>query len=71
MSDVNLSGAMNGVALAHHIKEQEHAFQGDILLMSGLPKDELEQKYHLKSNDLFISKPFTIKQLEKIFQISH
>ncbi|RBO78442.1 PAS-domain containing protein [Marinomonas aquiplantarum] len=71
VSDVNLSGAMNGVALAHHIKEQEHAFQGDILLMSGLPKDELEQKYHLKSNDLFISKPFTIKQLERIFQISH
>ncbi|KZN12342.1 PAS-domain containing protein [Marinomonas sp. TW1] len=70
VSDVNLSGTMNGVALAHHIKEQEHAFQGDILLMSGLPKDELEQKYHLKSNDLFISKPFTIKELEKIFQIS-
>ncbi|AEF56296.1 PAS-domain containing protein [Marinomonas posidonica] len=70
VSDVNLSGAMNGVALAHHIQDQEKAFQGDILLMSGLPKDELEQKYHLKSNDLFISKPFTIKDLEKIFHIS-
>ncbi|BFM49449.1 PAS-domain containing protein [Marinomonas sp. THO17] len=68
VSDVNLSGAMDGVALAHHIQSSEVGFTGAILLMSGLPKDELEQKYQLKSDDFFIAKPFTIKALEKIFQ---
>jgi hypothetical protein len=37
--------------------------------MSGLPKDELKQKYQLKEKDLFISKPFTIKALSRIFQV--
>ena len=68
VSDVNLSGAMDGVALAHSIQSSEVGFTGAILLMSGLPKDELEQKYQLKSNDLFIAKPFTIKELKRIFR---
>jgi CheY-like chemotaxis protein len=71
VSDVNLSGAMSGVELAHNIRLQSRNFTGPILLMSGLPKDELKQKYQLKDDDLFISKPFTIKELSRIFQIKY
>ncbi len=70
VSDVNLSGAMNGVALARRVRSKQLAFTGPILLMSGLPKDELKQKYQLNEEDLFIAKPFTIKQLREIFQNS-
>lgn len=70
VSDVNLSGAMNGVALARRVRSEQFAFTGPILLMSGLPKDELKQKYQLNEEDLFIAKPFTIKQLREIFQKS-
>lgn len=70
VSDVNLSGAMNGVALARRVRSEQFAFTGPILLMSGLPKDELKQKYQLNEEDLFIAKPFTIKQLRGIFQDS-
>ena len=70
VSDVNLSGAMNGVALARRVRSEQFAFTGPILLMSGLPKDELKQKYQLNEEDLFIAKPFTIKQLREIFQNS-
>jgi CheY-like chemotaxis protein len=71
VSDVNLAGTMSGVELAHNIRVDASGFRGPILLMSGLPKDELKQKYQLKENDLFISKPFTIKALSRIFQIQH
>ncbi|MCW4628976.1 MULTISPECIES: response regulator [Marinomonas] len=71
VSDVNLSGAMSGVELAHNIRLQSHSFTGPILLMSGLPKDELKQKYQLKDEDLFIPKPFTIKELSRLFQIKY
>ncbi|MFT6406252.1 MAG: PAS domain S-box-containing protein [Marinomonas primoryensis] len=69
VSDVNLAGTMSGVELAHNIRVDASGFRGAILLMSGLPKDELKQKYQLKENDLFISKPFTIKALSRIFQV--
>jgi len=71
VSDVNLSGAMSGVELAHNIRQQSRTFTGPILLMSGLPKEELKQKYQLKDDDLFISKPFTIKELSRIFQMKY
>ena len=69
VSDVNLAGTMSGVELAHSIRVDASGFRGPILLMSGLPKDELKQKYQLKEKDLFISKPFTIKALSQIFQV--
>ncbi|AWX99433.1 hybrid sensor histidine kinase/response regulator [Marinomonas primoryensis] len=69
VSDVNLAGTMSGVELAHSIRVDASGFRGPILLMSGLPKDELKQKYQLKEKDLFISKPFTIKALSRIFQV--
>ncbi|MBJ7539779.1 PAS-domain containing protein [Marinomonas transparens] len=71
VSDVNLAGTMNGVELAHLIRSDgaSLSFSGPVLLMSGLPQEELKQKYHLKDDDLFISKPFTIKELERIFHI--
>ncbi|UTV99323.1 PAS-domain containing protein [Marinomonas rhizomae] len=69
VSDVNLAGTMSGVELAHSLNSDLSGFTGPILLMSGLPKDELKQKYQLKDDDLFISKPFTIKELNQIFQI--
>ncbi|PYF82467.1 PAS domain S-box-containing protein [Marinomonas alcarazii] len=69
VSDVNLSGTMSGVELAHNLQSDVSGFSGPILLMSGLPKDELKQKYQLKDDDLFISKPFTIKELSQIFQL--
>jgi len=71
VSDVNLAGTMSGVELAHSIRADVAGFTGPILLMSGLPKDELKQKYQLKEDDLFISKPFTIKELSKVFQLKH
>ena len=69
VSDVNLAGAMSGVELAHNLQFDLSGFMGPILLMSGLPKDELKQKYQLKDDDLFISKPFTIRELSQIFQV--
>ena len=69
VSDVNLAGAMSGVELAHNLQFDLSGFTGPILLMSGLPKDELKQKYQLKDDDLFISKPFTIRELSQIFQV--
>ncbi|PJE53427.1 PAS-domain containing protein [Marinomonas sp. BSi20584] len=71
VSDVNLAGTMNGVELAHSLNSDSFGFTGPILLMSGLPRDELKQKYQLKDDDLFISKPFTIKELSGIFQIEY
>ncbi|WP_421846766.1 PAS-domain containing protein [Marinomonas sp.] len=71
VSDVNLAGTMSGVELAHSLQTDLSSFTGPILLMSGLPKDELKQKYQLKDDDLFISKPFTIKELSGIFQLEH
>ncbi|RBP77998.1 response regulator [Marinomonas rhizomae] len=71
VSDVNLAGAVSGVGLAHSLHSDLFGFTGPILLMSGLPKDELKQKHQLKDDDLFISKPFTIKELRKIFQIKY
>uniref|UniRef100_A6W307 histidine kinase n=1 Tax=Marinomonas sp. (strain MWYL1) TaxID=400668 RepID=A6W307_MARMS len=71
VSDVNLAGTMSGVELAHSLNSDSFGFAGPILLMSGLPRDELKQKYQLKDDDLFISKPFTIKELSRIFQIEY
>ncbi|MGB0783594.1 MAG: PAS-domain containing protein [Marinomonas sp.] len=71
VSDVNLAGTMSGVELAHNIASDVSGFTGPILLMSGLPKEELKQKYQLKDDDLFISKPFTIKELSGIFQLKN
>jgi PAS domain S-box-containing protein len=71
VSDVNLAGTMSGVELAHSLNSDSFGFAGPILLMSGLPRDELKQKYQLKDDDLFISKPFTIKELSGIFQIEY
>tara|TARA_R110001606_G_scaffold72529_2_gene167072 strand:+ start:1895 stop:4423 length:2529 start_codon:yes stop_codon:yes gene_type:complete len=71
VSDVNLAGTMSGVELAHSLNSDSFGFTGPILLMSGLPRDELKQKYQLKDEDLFISKPFTIKELSGIFQIEY
>ncbi|NVK27703.1 MAG: PAS-domain containing protein [Flavobacteriia bacterium] len=71
VSDVNLAGSVSGVELAHSLASEPFGFTGPILLMSGLPKDELKQKYQLKDDDLFISKPFTIKELSQIFQVDN
>jgi CheY-like chemotaxis protein len=71
VSDVNLAGTMSGVELAHSLNSDSFGFTGPILLMSGLPRDELKQKYQLKDDDLFISKPFTIKELSGIFQVEY
>ncbi|MEO9654814.1 PAS-domain containing protein [Marinomonas sp.] len=72
ITDVNLAGTMNGVELAHIIareSDEEIAYSGPVLLMSGLPKEELRKKYQLSDEDFFISKPFTIKQLYRILDI--
>lgn len=63
LSDVNLAGEIDGISLAHRIK-------CPILLMSGLPKKQLEQNFNLLSTDLFIQKPFNISLLKTIFQLS-
>lgn len=61
LSDVNLAGTLDGVTLAHQINTP-------IILMSALPKTQLQQKYGLLASDLFIEKPFNIKMLKEIFQ---
>lgn len=63
LSDVNLAGEIDGISLAHRITRP-------ILLMSGLPKKQLEQKFNLLSDDLFIQKPFNINTLKAIFQLN-
>ncbi|MCZ2720481.1 PAS-domain containing protein [Marinomonas sp. 15G1-11] len=74
VSDVNLAGSMNGVELAHRIENEKSlgttGFSGLVLLMSGLPQEELKEKYHLEDDDLFIQKPFKINDLNRIFKIS-
>lgn len=76
VSDVNLAGTINGVELAHSLKSSDDNsqasnvhFHGPVVLMSGLPYDEIRKKYALKDSDLFISKPFNIKELLGIFYI--
>ncbi len=68
MSDVNLAGELNGVALAHQLK-QTPDWTGQVLLMSGLPIQALTQDYELKKDDLILSKPFTINELQSVIQI--
>ena len=63
LSDVNLAGELDGIRLAHQITQP-------ILLMSGLPKSQLEQEFNLLDEDLFIQKPFNIKLLREIFQLN-
>ncbi|MBM6552385.1 PAS-domain containing protein [Marinomonas ostreistagni] len=67
VSDVNLAGELNGVALAHQLQEFD-TWGGQILLMSGLPRSELRQHYDLRDSDVLLPKPFTINELEKVFQ---
>ncbi|TDP01225.1 PAS-domain containing protein [Marinomonas balearica] len=68
LSDVNLAGVRNGVELAHFIKQNEALSSIPVVLMSGLPKQELHNKYALKEDDLLLSKPFTIRTLEAVFK---
>jgi signal transduction histidine kinase/CheY-like chemotaxis protein len=63
LSDVNLAGEIDGISLAHQIN-------CPILLMSGLPKKQLEQNFNLLSTDNFIQKPFNINTLKEIFQLN-
>ena len=63
LSDINLAGEINGISLAHQIGQP-------ILLMSGLPKAQLEQEYHLLASDHFLQKPFNINTLKRIFQLN-
>ncbi|RDL42869.1 hybrid sensor histidine kinase/response regulator [Marinomonas piezotolerans] len=67
MSDVNLAGELNGVALIHQLQSFA-LWRGQTLLMSGLPVLELTQHYGLRGDDLFLPKPFTISELERVFQ---
>lgn len=63
LSDINLAGEIDGISLAHQIKQP-------ILLMSGLPKAQLEQEYNLLASDYFLQKPFNINILKRIFQLN-
>lgn len=63
LSDVNLAGEIDGISLAHQISQP-------ILLMSGLPKRQLEQNFNLLSTDLFLQKPFNISTLKTIFHLN-
>jgi len=63
LSDVNLAGEIDGISLAHQIS-------CPILLMSGLPKKQLEQKFNLLCTDNFIQKPFNINTLKEIFHLN-
>ncbi|WP_417553504.1 PAS-domain containing protein [Marinomonas fungiae] len=67
MSDVNLAGEVHGVTLAHTLK-QNSAWVGQVLLMSGLPVQELRESYGLEQDDLILSKPFTINELQRVFR---
>ena len=67
MSDVNLAGEVHGVTLAHTLK-QNSAWVGQVLLMSGLPIQELRESYGLEQDDLILSKPFTINELQRVFR---
>ena len=67
LSDVNLAGELNGVALAHRLQGYD-TWHGPIVLMSGLPSVELQQHYDLKDDDILLPKPFTINELELVFQ---
>ena len=67
MSDVNLAGEVHGVTLAHTLK-QNSAWVGQVLLMSGLPIQELRESYGLEQDDLILSKPFTINELQRFFR---
>jgi response regulator RpfG family c-di-GMP phosphodiesterase len=64
---VNLSGTKHGIELVHEYCLGEHSLP--YILMSGLPRQELEQKYNLLQTDLLISKPFKISQLMERLQI--
>lgn len=70
MSDVNLAGDLHGVALAHSLKRMS-SWQGQVLLMSGLPIQELSESYGLMKEDLILSKPFTINELSEVFQFKN
>ena len=63
LSDVNLAGEIDGINLAHQI-------DAPILLMSGLPKSQLEQNFNLLKTDAFLQKPFNINTLKEIFQLN-
>ena len=67
LTDVNLSGTKHGIELVHEYCLGEHSLP--YILMSGLPRQELEQKYNLLQTDLLISKPFKISQLMERLQI--
>ncbi|SBT17880.1 Blue-light-activated protein [Marinomonas gallaica] len=69
MSDVNLAGELHGVDLAHRLRV-DTSWEGQVLLMSGLPVHELVESYGLNDSDLLLSKPFTISELEKIFHFT-
>ncbi|GAA0838077.1 MULTISPECIES: PAS-domain containing protein [Marinomonas] len=72
LSDVNLAGQMNGVELAHHIKHErkgEQVGSVPVVLMSGLPYEEVMQKYSLDETDIFLSKPFTINDLGGVLKV--
>ncbi|ADZ93185.1 PAS-domain containing protein [Marinomonas mediterranea] len=68
LSDVNLAGVRNGVELAHYVKKNDVLSGIPVVLMSGLPKQELQEKYTLTDDDLLLSKPFTIRTLESVFK---
>lgn len=65
MSDVNLAGELHGVGLAHALQDKPN-WGGKVLLMSGLPIQELTESYQLTQSDLIISKPFTINELREV-----
>ncbi|WP_269447876.1 response regulator [Marinomonas aquimarina] len=67
MSDVNLAGEVHGVTLAHSLK-QNSAWTGQVLLMSGLPVQELTESYGLTKDDVILSKPFTINELQRVLR---
>ena len=68
-TDVNLSGAMNGVELAvHSLKTWPDL---PVLFTSALPRDQLVSEFAMAPDANFLPKPFSLAQLAQIFSLPH
>lgn len=62
LSDVDLSGDMNGAQLAREVDSRWPGLP--CILMSGLPYEVLSSRFQLHEPSLLLAKPFSVRQLE-------
>lgn len=66
LTDISLGGDISGVDLANQL---EIDFPGlPVVLTSGLPREHLEQYFHLQPHHRLLAKPVRLAQLNEVFQ---